>query len=136
MTTKDWLNRANGLQREIDEMKETYQRALELACKTVSVPNDVSVQESHQNGTERRLVDVAVFSEMISEKISERYKILAEITVAIDRVKDTRLRTLLYARYINRKTWEEVAERLDMSDFWVRTSLHSQALQMIEKSRG
>ena len=107
MTTKDWLNRANGLQREIDEMKETYQRALELACKTVSVPNDVSVQESHQNGTERRLVDVAVFSEMISEKISERYKILAEITVAIDRVKDTRLRTLLYARYINRKTWRK-----------------------------
>ena len=136
MTTKDWLNRANGLQREIDEMKETYQRALELACKTVSVPSDVSVQESHQNGTERRLVDVAVFSEMISEKISERYKILAEITVAIDRVEDTRLRTLLYARYINRKTWEEVAERLDMSDKWVRTSLHSQALQMIENSRG
>lgn len=136
MTTKDWLSRANGLEAEIKEMQETYQKALETACNTVSVPNEVSVQESNKNGTERKMVSVAVYSDMISKKISEKYKIMAEITDAIEGVSDARLKTLLYARYINNKTWEQVAESLDMSDFWVRTSLHSQALRMIEKSRG
>ena len=136
MTTKDWLSRANGLEAEIKEMQETYQKALETACNTVSVPKEVCVQESNKNGTERKMVAVAVYSDMISKKISEKYKIMAEITDAIEAVGDARLKTLLYARYINNKTWEQVAESLDMSDKWVRTSLHSQALQMIGKSRG
>ena len=135
MTAKEWLMRANGLDQQIKEMQESYQKALDESCNIVSVPRRVCVQESKKNTTERKMVSAAAYSEMISKKLSEYYEILTEITEKIERVHDNRLKTLLYARYINHKTWEQVAESMDLSEKWVRTSLHSQALQEIEKSR-
>lgn len=70
---------------------------------------------------------------MISTLISERYEIIAEIAEAIEHVPDNRLKALLYARYINHKTWEQVAESVGVSDVWVRRNLREQALEEIEK---
>lgn len=133
MTTEEWMERANGLDDLIKEMQESYQKALDASCKMVSVPKRVCVQESKKNTSERNMVSVAVFSEMISTLISERYEIIAEIAEAIEQVPDNRLKTLLYARYINHKTWEQVAESVGVSDVWVRRNLREQALQEIEK---
>lgn len=132
MTTKDWLSRANGLEAEIKEMQEIYQKALETACNTVSVPKEVSVQESNKNSTERKLVAVAVYSDMISKKISERYRIMEEITGAIESVPDTRLKTLLYARYINNKKWEQIALILHYDYYHVVKYLHPKALSFVK----
>lgn len=131
MTTKDWLSRANGLEAEIKEMQENYQKALETACNTVSVPKEVSVQESNKNSSERKLVAVAEYSDMISKKISEKYKIMAEITDAIESVSDTRLRTLLYARYINNKTWEHISLIMNYDYYYVIKILHPKALNAV-----
>ena len=132
MTTKDWLSRANGLEAEIKEMQEIYQKALEMACNTVSVPNEVSVQESNKNGTERKMVAVAVYSDMISKKISEKYKIMAEITDAIEAVGDARLKTLLYARYINNKKWEHIALIMNYDYYHIVKVLHPMALNSVK----
>lgn len=136
MTTEEWMDRANGLDDLIKEMQVSYQKALDASCNMVSVPKRVCVQESKQNTSERNMVSVAVFSEMISTLISERYEIIAEIAEAIEHVPDNRLKALLYARYINHKTWEQVAESVGISEKWARTSWKDQALEEIKKSRG
>lgn len=131
MTTVEWLNRANGLRAELKETEEIYRNAMERACGTTAVPN-LARASGVQNNTEYKFAAVAEFGERLREKISELYGVLNEITDLIDRVSESRLRTLLKARYISGKSWEETAEILEMSTFWVRTRVHSQALSEIE----
>ena len=59
-----------------------------------------------------------------------------QIETAIAKVQDSRSRTLLGYKYIDGLSWEEVAEKMGLSDKWVRTDLHAKALREIAKSRG
>lgn len=74
------------------------------------------------------------YEDIINGEIDELVAIKAEIEKVINAVDDNTLQALLRGRYINFKTWESIAESIHYeSARWVRTALHSQALQAVEE---
>ena len=107
---KEWLNRGKHLDNEIKELKETAQKALEEATNTASNISDERVQTSIENNTEKKFIRVVHYSLETINKIEELYDVKMEIQQAIYKVDNHTYRTLLLARYINFKTWEQIAE--------------------------
>ena len=54
------------------------------------------------------------------------------VTATIDKVEDARLHTVLNMRYVQLKTWEQIACYMGRSYQWV-CKLHGTALQVVEK---
>lgn len=131
MTTKEWLSRGRSLEMEIRQLKEQRERALDDAT-AITVGNSERVQGSKANGQERKMVQYADYSMMIKQKLDELYQVKEEIFHAICQVEDGTLRTLLIGRYINGKTWEQIAVDMCYSYSQTVKYLHPRALHAIE----
>ena len=132
MTAKEWLNRGRYLDREIDQLLEDQQNALNLACGTAVSYGGEKVQTSKKNVTERRFIAYADYSAKIDNRIDEPYAIKTEIKAAINKLDDPLLRALLIAYYINMKTFDQVANELHYSIRHINR-LHNYALKEIKK---
>ena len=133
MTTKEWLNRGWKLDKEIDALLSEQRRAFDIACSTTTSLTQDKVQTSQSNSAENKFINYANYSKMIDVRIDELYAIKQEILQAINTVKDSAYRTLLIERYVNFKTWEQIA--VDMNYCWRQIMrLHGQALQKIKMS--
>ena len=132
MTVKEWLNRGRYLDREIDQLLEDQQNALNLACGTAVSYGGEKVQTSKKNVTERRFIAYADYSAKIDNRIDEPYAIKTEIKAAINKLDDPLLRALLIAYYINMKTFDQVANELHYSIRHINR-LHNYALKEIKK---
>ena len=131
MTVKEWLNRGFKLNKEIEQLKEAKEKAKNLACSVVSNLGDERVQSSSQNSTEDKMVSYAEYSRLLFKRINELLEIQKEISEAISKLDDTVLRSLLTARYINFKTWEQIA--VDMNYSYVHVlRLHDKALKCVK----
>lgn len=114
MKTVEWLNRANGLQTEIKELKETYWKGVE------------------QN-REYPLSALEDYTNRIETLIDKKYQILSEITDVIQRVPKEHLQHLLFARYIEGKSLKQISEEIDYTYEWIRKFLHKNAVTEVEK---
>lgn len=131
MTTKEWLNRGRKLDEEINQLIQAQEKAFAQATYTVGGTEGDKVQTSRKNVSENRFVNYASYSEMIDNRIDELYLIKQEILQAVNRLGDGVFRTLLVARYINFKTWEQIAVEMNYS--WSQTHrLHGKALKKME----
>lgn len=136
MTPKEYLQqyryavrRAAAAQEHLLELREIAERI---------TPNYSSEGGgTHQSGDKlgaavARIVDAEsrVNDEMELLEATER-----EVIDTINKVKDTTLNTLLYERYINGKTFEQIAVQLNYS--WRQTCrLHGAALEKVGKMIG
>ena len=59
------------------------------------------------------------YSRMLFKKIDELLNISKEITEAISKLENPVYRTIFTARYINFKTWETIAEEMELDLRWV-----------------
>lgn len=132
MGAKEWLERGWKLNDEIDALLEARCKAAELALRATASWAE-KVQTSPGNASEEHNINLAYLSRKIDEKIDELYLVKTEILTAVGMVENSAYRTLLIERYINFKTWEEIAERMGRSAYWTRTRLHDDALAEIEK---
>lgn len=134
MTTKEWLNRAWDINGEIGQLLEEQENAFSRAQGGNYVKKRINVQHNRTNNTEKNVTTYLEYTESLDKKIDELYSIKREVILAIWQVKDRQLRMLLFARYIQFKTWEQIAELLHKSDVkWVRTGIHSKALKSVEE---
>lgn len=63
------------------------------------------------------------------QKQAELYHLEEFIYSCIKTIQSGKLRALLFERYINCKTWEEVSEAIgNRSEYWVRHTLHAEAI--------
>lgn len=131
MTTKEWLSRGWRVDREIRELEQAQQEALALATRTTAGTDGERVDGGGDNSSERAMVayadKAAEYAELIDSKIRELVGIKAEIIRAVERVENPTLRAVLVARYINFKTWEQIAVEMHYTYQWVCT-LHGRAL--------
>lgn len=136
MQVKEWLSRAHRIDVEInniiEERDKVFNRAVYARAKTER--NTESHNRSHKNFSEPKVISYIAYTDMLDNKIDELYKVKREIVSAIWQVENSTLRKLLFARYIQSKTWEQIAEIINKQDVkWVRTAIHSRALKEIEK---
>lgn len=129
MTAKEWLNRGRLLDKEINALIQAKENAYEDACRiTANYSDDVRVQSSPRNAQETRLVNLADYERMINDEIDALYDIKQEIFRAVMAVPDPKHRTLLLERYVNLKTWEQIAVDMKYSYHYVNKDLHEAAL--------
>lgn len=62
---------------------------------------------------------------------SERIDLCAEITRAIKAMDDDKLKLILFYKYINCMSWDEICERMSYERSWI-FELHGEALATIE----
>ncbi|MBE7044769.1 MAG: hypothetical protein E7397_04515 [Ruminococcaceae bacterium] len=132
MTAKEFLNHARKLNIEVKQLQDAKQEAFASACGTSIDYSAERVQSSSGNSSERKLITYSDFSVMLDERIAELEAYRAEVLAKIELLENATYRTLLIARYINCKTWEQIAEEMGYSDKWTRCGLHSRALSALE----
>ena len=129
MEVKDWLLRGKAAKLEIEALLTARQQAFQLACLPPSGGGE-RVQVSRGNRQEERLLALASLEEEIDRQVAALYVILGEISHAVSQVEEPILRVLLTERYINDKTWEQVADSMGYDLRWVHR-LHKRAVAAI-----
>ena len=127
----EYLRRALVLDMQIDAGFERIQQLRALAERRTAVYGREKVGGS--GAPDRRMDVVARIVDAereLDERIDRMIALRAEIQDTIDRVQDARMRVLLELRYLNGRTWEEVAEEMNYTTRNVY-NLHSAALKAV-----
>lgn len=128
MTAKEWLRRGWKIDREISallrEKEETRARLLSVTAQ-LDRPSVQATKDPHK-------FDVLVeYDAWIVARVDELVRVKQEITETISRVEDSRYRTLLTARYLSFRTWEQIC--VDLSYSWRQVHrVHAEALSEID----
>lgn len=129
MTAKEFLRRARGMDRRIDEAVERVDRlrARLEAGRMSAITGMPRGGAGDWTLTADRLIEL---EQRINAQIREmcRWKRLA--IEAIDRVEDARYRELLELYYVDGFTWQQVAERMDRDVRWIYR-MHGMALMQV-----
>lgn len=136
MTAKEWLKRGWKLDQEIAALERTKQATRERLMSVTAGYDGEPVQGTRDPHRYDRLVEL---EEKINQRIDQLVAVKREIVDAIAQVPDSRYRTLLTERYVNIRSWWQIAMDMDYSRQHV-DRLHSQALKefaavMSEKMR-
>ena len=115
MTADDvraWLRRGWKINREIDALKLAVDEARARAMSTTVNYNGVVVSGSADGHGFDRL---AALEDDVRERVEELCGIQREILRVVRRVRDGSCRTLLILRYVDFRTWEQIAVVMDYS---------------------
>lgn len=121
VTTRDWLERARRLDGEIDALLEARQMALDrVSCA---------------GGQILAAIPQLSLEEKLREKVETLLQVKEEVLEVIFQVPDGTLRQLLVERFLNGKTWEQVAQSLTYSYSQVVKYKFPAALRAVEQVR-
>ena len=116
VTAKEFLNQAYRLNELIDSDVEELERLLNLATR-ISVPNFGERVQTSRNPDPpfvRYLDDIVDMEQKITE--------------SLEKVENREERLLLTYRYLDNRTWEQIASMLSVSDRTVHR-IHASALR-------
>lgn len=130
-SVKQWLNRAHNIDREIKNLKCERSKVFNEATSAVNGSGSEKVQTSKTNAAEGKYAAYADYAAEIDRRTAELYEVKAEILKAINKVDNSTYRLLLTLRYIRFMTWERIAEEMNLSCYWVRTTIHRNALRAV-----
>ena len=136
MTTKDYLNQVGRLNRMINNKLIEIAQLKELACSISAIQTGERVQTTpnyDKIGTAYAKIDEVErkLDKLIDTYVDKKNHII----VQIDGIEDEMLYNILFARYIERKTFEKIATELEYS--WRQIiRLHGKALKQFENQYG
>ncbi len=97
--------------------------------------SEPSVQSSNKADIADKIARLEEAERKNAEAVIEASNLINEVVDVIKQVKDGTLCMLLYHRYIQGKTWDEVADLIHHTTRAIHSHLHKQALIEIEKIR-
>jgi hypothetical protein len=112
MTTKEvkqWLGRARYIDREIKSLEKALDDARDQATKITQAYDGDPV---HGTKDPHKLDRLAEYVDMVQRKRDELISVKREVTEAIFRLQDERLRIVLLDYYVNVMSWEEIAAQM------------------------
>lgn len=127
---KNWLTDARKLEDELTELREAKQRAYELLTLASSCTDREKVSGTKENLFEKNMVAYIDYSRRIERAVEHLLRYKNRVLEAIGALDDGVYKTILTARYINCKTWEEISENLRCDLRWVYR-MHNKALEKI-----
>lgn len=95
-----------------------------------AVCEQLRTEDGHRIALDKAVAELVDASEKAAAEITQLCRVECEVSAVIDRVPEP-YRTLLYERYINGKTWEQVAVRMNYS-YRHTTKLHGTALNILK----
>lgn len=120
MNTREWLYRAYNIDKEIKEIEEAYNSA--VADVLYSSPQfDVdSVQKSPSNAAEQKVERLVMRKQKYLQRLQilkdNKYKLLSEISRAIEQIPEPTTRGIMLRRYVNFKNIDEIAAQYFFSE--------------------
>lgn len=136
MTTKDYLNQVGRLNRMINNKLVEIAQLKELACSISAIQTGERVQTTpnyDKIGTAYAKIDEMErkLDKLIDAYVDKKNHIIGQI----DGIEDEMMYNILFARYIERKTFEKIATELEYS--WRQIiRLHGKALKQFENQYG
>lgn len=129
MTTKEWFSRGRRLDAHINSLLSTRDKLWEgLTSTTARYTGDVvdGTKDPHKFDA------LAAMEDMIDREVDRLYAVKQEILEVVLRVNDTRYQDLLMKRYVDIKTWEQIAVEMNYTYRRI-TQLHGEALKAAEE---
>lgn len=130
MTKKEFLNQYRNAEREIAIKMDEIIRLREMATKVTQVLTPDKVKGGMENRREESIAKIVDMEKEIGASIDDLKKIREQVERAINAIPNANQRDVLRLRYLNGKTWEQIAVQLEFSYQWV-CKLHGRALQNI-----
>ncbi|MDO4200319.1 MAG: DUF1492 domain-containing protein [Clostridia bacterium] len=131
MTIKEYLSQAYRIDQRINSKLEQVRSLRELAVKATSTLSDTY---SSGNGNKQKMEGVIVkiidLENEIDEEIDRLVDLKQEIVSMIKQVKNPEYQTLLELRYLNFKTWEQIASEMHYS-IQHTFRIHDKALSLL-----
>ena len=136
MDTKTYLQQISRLDRMINNKLSEISQLRELAMSVSSVKNEERVQNTpnfDKIGTAYCKIEEMEekLDKLIDEYVDKKNLIISQI----DGIENETYYEILFARYIEKKTFEKIADEMTYS-FRNVTRLHGRALQEFEKKYG
>lgn len=132
MKAKDYLLQVRRINKLIElKQSEINKLNLYLGVKAVNYEAE-RVQSSNTMDRTDLICKIVDFEIELKEYIKQLIDLKKEIMQTIDKLDDADLIKLLYLRYFDFKTWEEIAITMNYSYRWI-LKLHGISLQKIEK---
>ena len=136
MDTKQYLQQISRLDRMIQNKLAEISQLRELAMSVSAVKNEERVQNTpnfDKIGTAYCKIEEMEekLDKLIDEYVDKKNLIISQI----DGIENETYYEILFARYIEKKTFEEIADEMTYS-FRNVTRLHGRALQEFEKKYG
>lgn len=125
------LNRYRDISLEIERMIEERAREYSKACKITPVYTDMPKQTSSDNKLQTAIEKLLEEDQRLAEKISEYLSVKLKIEAEIEAVEDEQLQCLLRYRYIDGLGWTEIAAKTNYSHRQLMRK-HKMALDVIE----
>lgn len=130
---KRYLQQIRRLDTKINRDIEELHRLKAMVTKiTPTLKQDVVSGGGTQDKLAEAMSKIIDFEEEINREIDCFVDARKAVTATIDKVEDARLHTVLNMRYVQFKTWEQIACYMGRSYQWV-CKLHGTALQVVEK---
>lgn len=131
MTAKEYMEQARYLDMQINSKIEQVRTLNELATKVTTVYSDMPHSPNRNTGRmEETIAKIIHLESEIDRDIDALVDLKQEVKTAISKVEDEKYRVLLELRYINQKSWEEIANQLGY-DLRYTHKIHGRALQKI-----
>jgi hypothetical protein len=136
MTTKEYLMQISRMDRMIKNKLSEIAQLRELSCGISAVQSEDRVQTTpnfDKIGTSYAKIDEMErnLDRIIDEYIDRKNEIIAQI----DSMENEIYYNILFARYVEKKTFEKIASEINYS-FRNTTRLHGKALLEFEKKYG
>ena len=136
MTTKEYLCQISRLDRMIQNKLAEISQLRELAMSVSAVKNEERVQTTpnfDKIGTAYCKIEAMEekLDNLIDEFVDKKNLIISQI----DKIENETYYEILFARYIEKKTFEKIADEMNYS-FRNTTRLHGRALREFEREFG
>ena len=133
MTAKEYLRQLRSLDILINAMLQEKERLFAMATKVNAPLSDCKVDSSPDNSKNTDLIiKVAALQGEINKQVGDYVDLRMTIIQQISGIEDMRYRTILTMRYIDRRSFSEIAVLMKYNLRWVKR-LHGWALQEFEK---
>lgn len=120
MNTREWLYRAYNIDKEIKEIEEAYNSAVaDVLYSSLQFDTD-SVQKSPSNAAEQKVERLVMKKQQYLQRLQDlkdnKYKLLLEISRAIEQIPEPTTRGIMLRRYVNFKNIDEITAQYFFSE--------------------
>ena len=131
MNPKEYLNQIRHIDMDITSRQEEAVRLRSAITIKTSTLKESVIQESHGGSYDDKYMMLIGKSEEINEKVDELVDTKIKVSNEIDMIDDRLYRIILREKYLNLKTFEQIAE-LTKYDVRYIHKLHGKALNQFK----
>ena len=120
MNTREWLYRAYNIDKEIKEIEEADNSAVTDVLYSSPQFEIDSVQKSPSTAAEQKVERLVMKKQQYLQRLQNlkdnKYKLLLEISRAIEQIPEPTTRGIMLRRYVNFKNIDEIAAQYFFSE--------------------